>query len=189
MSQMMSADGGRTETKRFDDEQFDATDLIEGDRIDPALVATVPEQLGEHIKPVHPEQDTPPVTQLAAASAINTMDDVHSAILVDGETGTMVRASRHDSSSAMSQKEADWKVRDVGTKVVVEDVHELTLGDNDDPTEDDVEYIEGWADIVLGDMAAGHFDYADDVKMNGRTLTLSDFDGRKGMASISLEDE
>jgi len=186
MSQMMSADGGRTETKRFTDD-IDVTELIEGDRIDPMLVARVPGELGQSIKPVHPEQEQPPKTQLVAASVLDTMDDVHSAILVDGESGLLVRASRHDSNSAMSQKEADWKVREIGTKVSVESVHELTLSSNDDPAEDDAEYIEGWADIVLGDMATGHFDYVDEVKMNNRTLVLSDTDGRKGMATISLE--
>lgn len=187
----MTADGGRTETKRFDDdEQFDATDLIEGDRIDPMLVARVPGQLGDPIQPAYPEDDEPnPTTKLVAATAINTMDDVHTAILVDGETGTMVRASRHDSKNAMSQKEADWKVRDVGTKVVVEDVYELTLADNDDPVDDEAGYIQEWANLVLGDKAAGHFDYADENKLDNRTLVLSDFDGRKGMASITLEDK
>jgi len=189
MSQTAQTDGGRTDTKRFDSGQFDADDLIEGDRIDPSLVATVPEQLGQTIKPVHPEQDDMPVTQLVAVSATNQMDDVHSAILVDGETGAMVRASRHDSNNAMSQKEADWTVRNTGTKVVAETIHELTLADSDDPVDDEAEYIEGWADIVLGDMAKGHFDYGDDIKMGGSTLTLSDFDGRKGMASITLKDE
>lgn len=191
MSQTMTADGGRTETKRFSgDEQFDAADLIEGDRIDPMLVARTPGQLGDPIQPAQPEADEPnPTTKLVTATAINRMNDVHTAILVDGETGTMVRAGRHDSNSAWTQKEADWKVRDVGTKIVVEDVHELTLADSDDPVEDEAEYIEGWADIVLGDMAAGHFDYADETSMNGRSLTLSDFDGRKAVASVSLEDE
>jgi len=186
----MSADGGRTETKRFDDdEQFDATDLIEGDRIDPSLAARTPGQLGQTIKPSHPESDPQPTTKLVTVTQMNTLDDVHTAILVDGETGTMVRASRHDSSSAWNQKEADWKVRDVGTKVVVEDVHELTLADNDNAVDDEAAYIQEWANVVLGDMAAGHFEYQDDGKMNGRTLTLSDHDGRKGMATITLKDE
>lgn len=178
----------RTETKRFDDdEQFDASSLIEGDRIDPSLVARTPEQLGETIKPAHPEGDQPPKTRLVTASILNGMDDTHSAILVDGDSGLMVRAHRHDSSQAWSQKEADWKVSDVGEKVVVDDVHELTVADNDTPVEDDAKYIQEWANVVLGDMASGYFDYVDEVKMSGSTLTLSDHDGRKGMATISLE--
>lgn len=187
---MTQTESASDSTKRFKGgEQFDATELTEGDRIAPKLVARAPGQLGNPIQPSQPGRDPEPTTKLVAATAINTMDDVHTAILVDGETGTMVRASRHDSNQAWSQKEADWKVRDVGTKAVVEDVHELTLADSDNPTDDDSAYIQEWANVVLGDMAAGYFDYADDIKMNGRTLTLSDFDGRKGVATISLEDE
>lgn len=181
-----TATDARTETKRFT-ESVDITELVEGDRIDPTLVARTEGQLGQTTKPAHPEGDQPPKTQLVTASALNGMDDTHSAVLVDGESGVMVRAHRHDGNQAWSQKEADWKVSDVGTKVIVDSVHELTLADSDDPVDDDAEYTEEWANIVLGDIASGYFDYADGVKMSGSTLTLSDYDGRKGQATISLE--
>ena len=185
MAQNTAAEG-RTDTKRFD-EDVSGDELIEGDRIDKRLVARTMGQLGQQIKPSHPEGEPEPKTQLVAITEINRMDDVHSALLADTETGTIIRASRHDSSSAWSQKEADWKVHDIGTEAVVEEVHELQLGDSDEPVDDEKKYVSGWIDIVIGDAAVGYDDYEDERKLDGRTLIISDFDGRKAIATISLD--
>lgn len=181
MSELTNAND-RTETKRFETE-IDETPIV-GDRIDPQLVATTPGQYGQRVSAV-PEG---PKTQLVAISIIDRMQDVYSALLADPETGRLFRAGRHDSQQAWNQKEADWKVYDAGTRVRVEDVHELTLASNDNPVDDDADYIQGWVDIVIGDLANGHFDYSDEVSMNGRTLILSDIECRKAIATISLEE-
>jgi len=190
MAQNASADG-RTDTKRFDGE-FDASDLIEGDRIAPELVARAIGQYGERIK-AHPpeadEEDKPATTQLVAATAISTMDDTHSALLVDPDTGTIVRAGCHDSSSAWSQKEADWTVYEVGTSVVVDDVLDLEISSNDEPVDDEHEWVQGWVDILFDDLRNGHFDYDDERSLGGSTLKLRDYDSREARASISLEDQ
>lgn len=185
MSQSVQADGGRSSTERFTDD-VDAEDLIEGDRIAPQLVARTPGQLGEIIKPSHPEGDNPPKTQLVAITQINGMEDTHSAILADPETGIMVRAHCHDSSSAWSQQERDWKVSDVGSDVTVTEVHDVEYADGDD-TGDDHEYVQGWAEIVVVDKANGHFDYSDEVSLDGSTIQLRDVDGRRATATIDLE--
>lgn len=185
MSQTAKADGGRTETKRFTDD-VDAEDLIEGDRIAPKLVARTPGQLGQPIKPTHPEGDDAPDTQLVAITQIDGMEDTHSAILADPETGIMVRAHCHDSSSAWSQKERDWKVSDVGTDVAVTEVHDVEYADSDD-NDDDHEFVEGWAEIVVVDKANGHFNYSDEVALDGSTISLRDVDGRRATATIHLE--
>lgn len=185
MSQNITADGGRTETKRFDAEDVTAADLIEGDRIDPSLVASTMDGLGER-RSADPDAG---VTQLAEATVTNGMNDVHSAILVDGESGVMVVASRHDSQNAWSQKEADWKVREVGDRVAVTDA-EIALDGNDELGDaDPLEEAEAWANIVLQDRAAGATDYADRLKMTGRNvLSLhEEFDGTKMHANIELE--
>lgn len=183
MTNETQTDDGRTETKRFSDD-VDASELIEGDRIDKRLVARTMGQLGQ---PITSQRDAPE-TQLVAITQLDRMNDVHSAILADPETGTILRAGRHDSNQAWSQKEADWKVREIGTGIAVEEVHELELTSNDDPTEDDAEYIEGWAEIVLGDAAKGHDDYSDECELDGRTLRLRDVDGRRALATISLNE-
>lgn len=182
MTTETQTDDERTETKRFSDD-VDASDLIEGDRIDKRLVARTPGQLGQPIT----SQQGAPDTQLVAITQLSGMDDVHSAILADPETGIMVRAGRHASSQAWSQKEADWKVRAIGTKIAVEEVHELELSSNDDPVDDDREYAEEWAEIVLGDAASGHNDYNDERELDGRTLRLEDIDGRRALATIKLD--
>ena len=170
MKQNTDADA-RTDSKRFDadDVPFDASDLIDGDRIDPSLVARTMDGLGENMS-ARPDA---PATQLAEATITNGMDDVHTAVLVDGETGTLVLASRHDSQAAMTQKEADWKVRATGTKAVVEDAEVATDG-NDEWDEDSApEAAEHWANLVLQDRARGSTDYSDELTMHSRTsLTL-----------------
>lgn len=186
MEQNNASDEGRTENKRFTD-SVDAEKLIVGDRIAPQLVASTPGQLGEIIKPSHPEGDNPPKTQLVRITQTKGLDDTHSAILADPETGVMVRASCHDSSSAWSQKERDWKVHDIGTDVSVTEVHDVEYAENDE-TGDDNEYVQGWAEIVLVDKANGHFDYSDEISLGGSTLKLRDVDGRKATATISLEE-
>ena len=185
MKQNTDADG-RTETKRFDAEEFDATDLIEGDRIDPSLVANTMDGLGHTMSPA---PDAMP-TQLAEATITNRMDDVHSAILVDGETGLLVRASRHDSQSAWSQKEADWKVHEIGTKVVVTGA-EVEQDENDEWSDADAAAeAEGWADVVLGDRARGATDYADELTLEGSSsLILNNPWGAKVYATIEFERE
>lgn len=178
----------RTDTKRFD-EDVSGDDLIEGDRIDKRLVARTFGQLGNQIKPSHPESEPEPKTQLVAITAINSMDDTHTALLADTDTGTIIRASRHDSQSAWSQKEEDWKVREVGTSISVDEVHELELPEGDDMPDGEMEWVQEWADIVIVDLANGYNDYNDERSLSGRsTLKLRDGDGREALATISLEE-
>lgn len=185
----VTGDDGRTDTKRFDgSEEFDATDLIVGDRIDPSLVASTMDGLGVSSSA---DPDAPP-TQLAEATITNRMDDIHSAILVDGETGILIRASRHDSSEAWTQKEADWKVREVGATVVVSDVDvskEGPMDDRDIEDRDDVkDFVESWAHHVLGDIANGYDDFADELSLEGSTLELYDpFEGTRVEGEIELK--
>ena len=161
-----TADDDRTETKRFDAETTDdlvVTDLREGDRIDPALVAGTMDFLGE-TRSTRPDA---PTLQLAVATITHGLDDVHTAILVDGETGAMVRASRHDSQSAWTQKEADWKVRDIGDTPTVVDAE----WDGADPDDADTAAA-SWAEVVLCDRACGHDDYEDEVEVDGQTIKM-----------------
>ena len=174
----------RTETKRFDaDAELDATDLIVGDRIDPLLVASTMDGLGERRSPA-PDAAT---TQLARATITNGMDDVHSAILVDGETGRFVATSRHDSQSAWSQKEADWKVREVGERVRVTDA-DVEQDENDNWADADEELeAERWANIVLQERAHGATDLEDELTLdNSSSLVLNDPWGAKVYATIEL---
>ena len=188
MTQDITADDGRTDSKRFDaDATFDASDLIVGDRIDPSLVANTMDALGERRSPAPDANEM----QLAEATITNRMDDVHNAILVDGETGVMVRATRHDSQSAWSQKEADWKVREIGTKASITDA-EIEEDGNDEWSDADADTAaEEWANIVLQDRARGSTDYHDELTMSGRNvLTLYEpYAPTKVHANIGLVDE
>jgi hypothetical protein len=188
MSETITADGGRTDTKRFDaDDTVSATDLIVGDRIDPALVASTMDGLG-HTR--SPRPDAAP-TQLAEATITNGMDDVHSAILVDGETGVMAIASRHDSQSAWSQKEADWKVRAVGDRVAVSDAEVAQDPDGEwDDVDDVASEAEGWPNVVLQDRARGSTDYEDELRLENRSsMIINNPWGAKLYATVELESD
>lgn len=188
MAQNQTDSDARTDTDRFDDE-VSADDLIEGDRIDKRLVARHPDQLGSPIRRSMPNEDDEPDTQLVVVTALNRMDDVHSALLFDPETELFIRASRHDSQQAWNQKEADWKVRDIGTKVIVEEVHELERPEEEKDQAAE-EYAQEWVEILFDEIryTGGDPDMRDERELDGRTLKLNDYDGRKVLATISLED-
>jgi len=177
-----TTDDDRTETKRFDAETTDdlnVTDLREGDRIDPALVAGTMDGLGERLSAA---RDATPA-QLAEATITDRMDDIHAAILVDGETGAMVRASRHGSQSAWSQKEADWKVHDIGDTPTVVDAE----WDGDAGADPDTAAT-SWAEVVLCDRAYGDDDYADEVRVGRRAIRLKNpYDGESVRGTLRLE--
>ena len=174
-------------TTRFTD-SVSGDELIEGDRISKHLVARTPGQLGQPTKPAHPEGDSPPQTQLLAVTEIDRYDDTHSALLLDPETETWIRASRHNSSSAWSQKEEDWKVRELGTEINVTDATVEDWGESE-PVESDRDWMGEWIDMVFGDIQAGHFDeYSDRRTLSGSTLHMHDeMGGHKGYATIKLD--
>ncbi len=181
MAQQPDAD----DTQRHETEDVDATDLSEGDRLAPSLVARTLSGLGS----TSSSRRDAPATQFAEATETNKMDDVHTAILVDGETGVMVRASRHDRQSAWSQRESDWTVREVGTRVSVDDAEVARDPDDGWVDVDAAQEAEGWANLVLQDRAIGYADYNDRLTLErGDSLTLySPHSGARVHATISLE--
>lgn len=182
-----TTDDSRTETKRFEGD-VSAADLIEGDRIDKRLVARHPDQLGAPIRSAPPEADEEnPDAQFVVVTGINRMNDVHSALLFDPDTETFLRASRHDSQQAWTQAEDDWKVRETGTKVVVDEVHDLERPEQEQD-EDAHEYVQGWVEILFDEIrySGGDPDLQDERELDGTTLKLNDHDGRKTLATITL---
>jgi len=180
--------GESRSTHRFTTEDVGGDVLNEGDRISKNLVARTPGQLGETIKPVHPEGNEPPKTQFVAVTEIDRYDDVHSAILLDPDAEMFVRASRHGNNQAMTQAEADWTVREIGSKITVKDADVDNWGESE-PAENDIDWMQEWIDVVFGDIRAGYLqEYADRRSLNGTTLTMNDeLAGHKGTAKIKLE--
>ncbi len=160
-----------TDPKRFtaDDAPFSAADLVVGDRVDPSLVARTMDGLGYW----RSSRRDAAATQLAEATITHRRDDIHRAILVDGESGVLVRASRYDSQNAMSQREADWTVRAVGDRVAVSNASVEQDG-NDEWTDIDASSeAEGWANVVLQDRARGEENHSDEFTLtSGPALTL-----------------
>jgi hypothetical protein len=115
------------------------------------------------------------------------MDDTHSALLADTDTGTIIRAGRHSSQSAWSQKEADWTVYDIGTTITIDDVSELKVPPRNNEDIDEMKYVQQWVDIVIQDPANGYNNYNDERSIDGKVIKLRDMDGRKAYASYSLE--
>ena len=183
-----STDGGsERETERFS-EEVDASKLIPGDRIDKRLVAQHPDQFGSPLRRTMPHEPDEPVTQLIKVTETRSMDDSHTAILFDPETETYLRAGRLDSSQAWSQAEADWTVREAGTEIVVEAVDDLERPEEeqDDRAE---QYAQEWVEILFDEIRynGGEMDCQDEIRVDGSTLSLRDYDGRKLTATISLE--
>jgi len=176
----------RTETKRFthDDAPVSAADLVVGDRVDPSLVASTLDGLG-YTRSARPDA---PATQLAEATITDRYDDVHHAILVDGESGVLVRAGRHDSQAAWSQREADWKVRAVGDRVAVASADVEQDGDDEWSDTDAASAAEDWANVVLQDRARGSTDYEDELTLtSGGSLVLREpYGPTKVYASVTL---
>jgi hypothetical protein len=118
------------------------------------------------------------------------MDDTHRALLADTDTGTIIRAGRHSSQSAWSQKEADWTVYDIGTAITIDDVSELKVPPRDNEDIDEIKYVQDWVDVVIEDRANGYDDYNDVVSIpSSDNIKLRDIDGRKAYAAFSLEDD
>lgn len=180
---------GRTETERFTDD-VDAAALIEGDQIDKRLVARHPSQLGDPIQRTPPNHDDYPDTQLVVVTELDSMHDTHTAILYDPDAEMFVRAGRHDSQQAWTQAEADWTVREVGTEVVVDEVHDLERPEEERDQDADA-YVQEWVEILFDDVrhSGGDPDIRDERELDGRTLVLNDYDGRKTLATISLSDD
>lgn len=188
MADQTDADDGRTDTKRFSDD-VDASDLIEGDRIAPKLVARDTMQLGKPLyRQSSPDEPDEPDTQLVQVTATRDMDDTHTAILLDPETDTFIRAGRHDSQAAWSQKEADWKVRDIGSEVVVDEVTDLERP-KDEQDDDAERYAQEWVSTIFDEIryTGGDDDFHDERRVEGTGLHLRDYDGRELWANISLE--
>ncbi len=177
-------------TKRHTD-SVDATNLIEGDRIARQLVATAPGQLGQRISSGLPDA---PKTQLLAVTEQRDMDDSHAALLLDPETETWIRATRIERNQAMTQAEADWTVREIGTDINVTDVDLRATANEDAPEDidDPAEWVQSWVDVLFGDIAAGHFDDYDDRRRmdSAHTLRLEDeYSGALAYAEIELAGE
>lgn len=182
MARDTDADDGEStrETKRFS-EDVSGADLIEGDRIDPALIARTPEALGSTMS----AREDAPETQLANIAYFDSYNDSHTGLLVDPETETIVRATRLSTSQAWSQKEADWTVREVGTEVHVKEVDSIERVDGETQIHPR-EAAQTWVDVLIGDMTAGYFDYPDEIEIDGSTLKLRDVDGREVVAEIEI---
>jgi len=166
--------------------------VTEGDRIAKGRVARTLSGLRHRRQPAPPEAaDQPEPTQAVALTQTSRYDDVMRALLFVPGTGRWLRASRHNSSSAWSQAEADWTVHEAGDTLVA------TGGDVDrspEDIEDEDEYAAGWLEIVAGDFSydaeqGNTVSLGDEFELtSGNTIRLRDHDGRKAFASFRLED-
>jgi len=149
-------------------------------------------QLGTHRQSVPPEADNAPEpTQAVALTPISRYDDVIHAIIYVPESGRWIRASRHSTNSAWSQREEDWKVREAGNTIVA------TGGEVDNSPDDipnEAKYAAEWLQIAVSELAydADHGDTAsiDDAfeLTSSNTAKLYDPDGREGYATFRIED-
>jgi len=165
--------------------------VTEGDRIPRHRVARTLGGLRHCRQSAPPEaDDQPEPTQAVALTQTSRYDDVMRALLYIPGTGRWLRASRHNSSSAWSQKEADWTVHEAGDTLVA------TGGDierSPDEIENEEKYVAGWLEIVAGDLShdaeqGNTASIANEFELtSGNTIRLRDHDGRKAFASFRLE--
>lgn len=166
--------------------------VTEGDRIQKDRVARTLGSLRTRWQSAPPEvDDQPEVTQAVALTQTDRHDDVMQALLFVPGTGRWLRASRHTSNSAWSQREADWTVHEAGDTLVA------TGGDvesSPDDIEDEDKYVAGWLEIVAGDLShdadqGNTASISDEFELtSGNTIRLRDRDGRKAFATFRLAD-
>jgi len=166
--------------------------VTEGDRIAKDRVARTLGGLRTRRQSAPPEaDDQPEPTQAVALTQTSRYDDVMRALLYVPGSGRWLRASRHTTSSARPQAEADWTVHEAGDTLVA------TGGDverSPDDIEDEAKYVAGWLEIVAGDLSydAEQGNTASiSVKFeltSGNAVRLRDVDGREAFATFRLED-
>jgi hypothetical protein len=166
--------------------------VTEGDRIAKDRVARTLGGLRTRRQPVRPEVDDQPMsTEAVALTQTDRHDDVMRAVLYVPGSGRWLRASRHTTSSAWSQREADWTVHEAGDTLVA------TGGDverSPDEIEGEGKYVAGWLEIVAGDLSydaeqGNTASISDEFELtSGNAVRLRDVDGREAFATFRLED-
>jgi len=164
-----------------------AGEVEQGDTIATELVAPDAKVLGKPLHNVSGNRDEPD-TQLTVVTQNRELADLHSALLLDPETETFMRASHMDRNQAWTQAEADWTVKEMGKEITVEEVHELSRPE-EEQDEGRKEYVQTWVEILFDEIryTGGDRDLQDELELQGSTLKMRDFDGRKAVATISLE--
>ncbi|AFH22630.1 hypothetical protein OSG_eHP31_00090 [environmental Halophage eHP-31] len=187
MAPQNATDDGRTDTKRFTDD-VSGDELIEGDRIAPALIPHSPnidvgEPVAAHMAGRFDEDDdrTFEVRTIISRER-RPWGDVQNALVYDPDADLLIRLSGHTGSAAMNQKERDWKVRDIGEKMVVNDMWDGDLRD----VADEESYVKQWVEVLSQDLAHDHA--RDDIQsFGGDKMTLCDHQGREATVQYHLE--
>jgi len=166
--------------------------VMDGDRIQKDRVARALGELGTRRQTVRGGADRQPEpTQAVALTQTSGHGDIMHALVYVPGSGRWLRASRHTTNSAWSQREADWTVHEAGDTLVA------TGGEvvrTPDVMGDETEYAAEWLEIVAAELAydAEHNNRAsvDDVfDLTGSdTAKLRGMDGRKAFASFRIED-
>jgi|APHM01.1.fsa_nt_gi hypothetical protein len=176
----------RTETKTHT-QSVSGDNLIPGDKIAARLVAPNMSLYGQRIHPAAPESDDEPKTQLFCGTATDSYRDSNSAILVDPETKTLIRATKINTDWAI-QKPPEWTVKAVGDRVAVENGTVHDWGD-EERVNDETSWVEGWAEVTFHELAQQNQVAADGRQLNGTSLFLkNDWLGIEATAEITLED-
>jgi len=192
---MSRTDSAADTTQRFTTE-FSLAKVSQGDRIDPDLIPRSPklevgdnvaQHTAKHNDPTNDDERTFSVRLIVSRS--DSYDDVQDALVYDPESDLFARLSGHTSSGAWSQKERDWKVRDIGSGVEVVDAWDIDIPDLDDYDETPEEFVAEWMDILFGNAAYGD-DIGGEVEdFSGKTLTLRDVDNRTAKVEYRLVDD
>lgn len=190
MAQKTTTDGGTERgTKRFS-EDLSLADVQVGDRIDPQLVPRSPhievgEPVAKHLASRPDEDDDRTFSiRLIVSGYRDSYQNVQAALVYDPEADLFARLTGHTSGGAMSQKERDWKVRDVGREMVVVDQWDVEIPDLGDESE--AEYVAEWVEIMADGWRHGD-DYEDLERYDDKAFRLRDYDGRTAKVQYELE--
>lgn len=190
MAENIHADGGRTETKRFEDD-LALDEVIEGDRIDPALIPHSPmievgAEVAAHLARMNDGDDERTFSVRLIASGKDSWGSVQTALVYDPEADLFARLGGHTKSGAMNQAERDWKVRDVGRDIEIVDQWDVDIPDLEEFGEAEEEFVAEWADILFGNIRHGD-EAGDEIDMfDGKTFQLRDYDGRRAKVQYEL---
>ena len=174
-------------TRHDADDEVALDDVAIGDRLARPLVPPAHGIPADDQRSKHYQVDTdePFVGRVVARNS--SQHDIRHCLIVDDETGRFARLSAHSKSQAWSQKEEDWKVRDLGSEPQLVDTWEVEIDDLRGETPED--FVGAWLEILFDNARHGE-GVGDEIRnFEGDTFTLADYDGRRANVEYELTED
>ena len=177
-------------TTRYDPgDVVSVEELAVGDRLARPLVPPSYSVSGDdpRSKHYHTDSDEPFLGRVVAMNS-GFNNDIRHCLVFDGDSELFVRLSAHGKSQAWSQREEDWKVRDIGHTIEVTDEWDIEVPDLDDFGEEPAEFVAEWCEILFDNIRHGEEPGDEIDNFDGDAFQLRDYDGRRATVKYELHE-